>query len=59
MVPLRHNYVGTEHLVLAVAQVGEGLVPAVLARLGVATAAIRRLVYKILGHGYLGFTPGE
>jgi ATP-dependent Clp protease ATP-binding subunit ClpC len=51
LVPLGHNYVGTEHLVLGVVQAGKGMVPEVLARLGVAAEAVRRQVYDLLGHG--------
>lgn len=48
-VPLRHNYVGTEHLVLAIARAGEP-VAATLSRLGITPEAVRGEVYAILGH---------
>jgi ATP-dependent Clp protease ATP-binding subunit ClpC len=50
MVPLCHNYVGTEHLLLGVVLAGEGAVPGVLARLKVTPDAVQREVYNILGH---------
>jgi ATP-dependent Clp protease ATP-binding subunit ClpC len=50
LVPLGHNYVGTEHLVLGVVQVGQEFMPDVLSRLGVAAGDVRREVYNVLGH---------
>lgn len=49
-VPLQHNYVGTEHLLLGVVLSGEGKVREILKRLGVSPERIRREVYAILGH---------
>jgi ATP-dependent Clp protease ATP-binding subunit ClpC len=51
LLPLGHNYVGTEHLVLGVLLTGLGLVPDILAGLGITAGDVRREVYKILGHG--------
>jgi ATP-dependent Clp protease ATP-binding subunit ClpC len=48
---LGHHYVGTEHLILGVAAISEGVAAQVLARLGVDAEAIRREVYDLLGHG--------
>jgi ATP-dependent Clp protease ATP-binding subunit ClpC len=50
MLPLGHNYVGTEHLVLGVVEASDGAVPEVLARLGVPAEVVRRDVYDILGY---------
>lgn len=49
--PLRHNYVGTEHLILAVVDVASGPIPAMLSHLGLTAEQVRREVYDILGYG--------
>jgi ATP-dependent Clp protease ATP-binding subunit ClpC len=51
LVPLGHNYVGTEHLVLGVVLSGEGKVPEILDQIGVSAEKVQREVYAILGHG--------
>jgi ATP-dependent Clp protease ATP-binding subunit ClpC len=48
---LNHNYIGTEHLLMAVVQVAEGAVPAILAQLGQDPKTVRNEVLNILGHG--------
>lgn len=48
--PLGHNYVGTEHLVLGLTRLSEGVCTQVLKALGTEAAAIRRETYSILGH---------
>ncbi len=40
LVPLGHNYVGTEHLVLGVVLSGEGAVPGLLVRLRIEAEAV-------------------
>jgi ATP-dependent Clp protease ATP-binding subunit ClpC len=49
-VPLKHSYVGTEHLVLGVVLSGGRVVEGILADTGVVPEAARREVYDILGH---------
>lgn len=50
MTPLNHNYVGTEHLVLAIAMETDGLVPRLLAACMVRPEDIRRETFELLGH---------
>ena len=47
---LSHDYIGTEHLLLAIARLTTGVVPAVLAECGIRPDRIREEVYSILGH---------
>jgi len=47
----RHNYMGTEHLLLALLRGPEGPVTATLANLGVTLARARVAVEKIIGYG--------
>ena len=47
---LSHQYVGTEHLLLALATLEEGAAAHILSNLGVERQAIRRSVFEILGH---------
>ena len=49
-VPLGHNYVGTEHLILGVVLCGEGRIPKMLSHLNLAACDIRDEVYQLLGH---------
>ena len=48
--PLGHNYVGTEHLILGLTRLSEGVCTQVLKALGIGATAIRRETYSILGH---------
>jgi hypothetical protein len=60
---LAHNYVGTEHLVLGLLGVSEGIAARALARLGVEEQAFRARVEEIVGRGtgtpsgQIPFTP--
>jgi ATP-dependent Clp protease ATP-binding subunit ClpC len=47
---LGHNYVGTEHLLLALTRISRGRCSAVLATLKLDPELIRKEVYSILGH---------
>jgi ATP-dependent Clp protease ATP-binding subunit ClpC len=46
-----HPYVGTEHLLLGIIALGEGVAVAVLERLGVSLESVRREVEKAVGQG--------
>lgn len=50
---LNHNYIGTEHLALAISQETDGLVPLLLAACSVDPKEVRRETYNLLGHGDL------
>jgi ATP-dependent Clp protease ATP-binding subunit ClpC len=60
---LRHNYIGTEHLLLGVLRVEEGLGVRVLGELGVTVEQVRDQVVRIVGRGdevttgQIPFTP--
>ena len=59
---LRHNYVGTEHLLLGLAAEGEGVGAIALKNMGVNLEKIRNEVVKAVGQGnysadIMGFTP--
>src|SRR6266545_6186789 len=60
---LRHNYVGTEHLLLGLLYEGEGVAAQALGSLGVSLQAVRAQVEQIIGHGpttptgHIPFTP--
>jgi len=60
---LRHNYVGTEHLLLGLLYEGEGIAAQALGSLGVSLQAVRAQVEQIIGHGpttptgHIPFTP--
>ncbi len=45
---LRHDYVGTEHLLLGLVREGEGVGAAALGRLGVDLSRARTLVMRVL-----------
>ena len=47
---LNHNYVGTEHLLLALVREEHGVAGQVLANLGLKPAEVRTQVLSILGH---------
>jgi prophage maintenance system killer protein len=48
---LRHNFVGTEHLLLGLLHEGEGVAAKALASLGISRADVRGQVEEIIGHG--------
>ncbi len=60
---LRHNYVGTEHLLLGLLYEGEGVAAKTLGSLGISLEAVRAQVEQIIGHGpttptgHIPFTP--
>ena len=60
---LNHNYIGTEHLLLALLEEREGIAPQVLGSLGVSLIEARTQVEEIIGRGTevtsgaLPFTP--
>jgi ATP-dependent Clp protease ATP-binding subunit ClpC len=60
---LKHNYIGTEHLLLGLLREQEGLAARVLASLGVTTEEVRAQVARIVGEGddaesgQIPFTP--
>jgi ATP-dependent Clp protease ATP-binding subunit ClpA len=60
---LRHNYVGTEHLLLGMLYEGEGIAAQALGSLGISLHAVRGQVEQIIGHGpttptgHIPFTP--
>ena len=60
---LRHNYVGTEHILLGLVYEGEGVAAKALESLGLSLQEVRRQVIEITGHGQdtpagrIPFTP--
>lgn len=60
---LRHNYVGTEHLLLGLLKEGEGIAAKVLIGLGISTEQLKKKIEDMIGFGnedgvqLLGFTP--
>lgn len=48
---LNHDYVGTEHVLLGMIAIGEGVAVQVLSNLGVDLRMIRPEIEKIVGHG--------
>ncbi len=60
---LRHNYIGTEHLLMGLLREGESIAYQVLHSLGIELEAVRRAVTFIIGQGTeavvgeIGFTP--
>jgi hypothetical protein len=60
---LKHNYIGTEHVLLGLLREEEGLAARVLASLGITVEAVRGQVVRIVGagdevtHGQIPFTP--
>jgi ATP-dependent Clp protease ATP-binding subunit ClpA len=62
---LRHNYIGTEHLLLGLIREGEGVAAKVLESMDISLAATRQRVEEIIGHegqgnlpsGHIPFTP--
>ena len=54
---LNHNYVGTEHLILALARQKDGVAAQALANLGLKLLDIRHEVLNLLGHALDDGTP--
>jgi ATP-dependent Clp protease ATP-binding subunit ClpC len=60
---LRHNYIGTEHILLGLLREEEGVAARVLATLGVTADEVRAQVVRIIGegdevvNGQIPFTP--
>ncbi len=60
---LRHNYVGTEHLLLGLLYEGEGVAAQALGSLGISLQAVRGQVEQLIGRGpntptgHIPFTP--
>src|SRR6202158_2090128 len=56
--PLNHNYLGTEHLLLGLLDVEDGVAAKVLANLGAHTEKVREAVVNLIGRG-TNPVPGE
>jgi ATP-dependent Clp protease ATP-binding subunit ClpC len=55
---LRHNYIGTEHILLGIVREGEGVAATVLVNLGAELKRVRRQVTRVLErHGAAGTPP--
>jgi ATP-dependent Clp protease ATP-binding subunit ClpA len=60
---LRHNYIGTEHILLGLIRESEGLAAKALSALGVSLEGVRQQVTEIIGEGeeapggHIPFTP--
>jgi ATP-dependent Clp protease ATP-binding subunit ClpC len=60
---LRHNFIGTEHLLLGLVREGEGVAVKTLETLGISLSAVREQVEGIIGKGqqtpvgHIPFTP--
>jgi ATP-dependent Clp protease ATP-binding subunit ClpA len=60
---LRHNYIGTEHILLGLLREGEGVAAKALESLGMSLEAVRQQVEEIIGKGqqapsgHIPFTP--
>jgi ATP-dependent Clp protease ATP-binding subunit ClpC len=60
---LKHNYIGTEHILLGLARESEGLAAQALEELGIGLDAVREQVEEIIGQGkkspsgHIPFTP--
>ena len=60
---LNHDYVGTEHILLALVHEGEGVAARALESLGISLEAVRQQVEEIIGQGqqarsgHIPFTP--
>jgi ATP-dependent Clp protease ATP-binding subunit ClpC len=48
---LKHNYIGTEHLLLGLLREQDGLAACVLASLGITAERVRRQLIRIVGAG--------
>ncbi len=58
-VELKHNYIGTEHLLLGLVREGEGVAAKVLTNLGVELNKVRDTVVAIIGYGNKDIAPTE
>jgi len=56
---LQHDYIGTEHILLAILREGEGVAVAVLLSLGLSTEQIRRKVEELMPKGGETILMGE
>jgi ATP-dependent Clp protease ATP-binding subunit ClpC len=60
---LKHNYIGTEHILLGLLHEGEGVAAKALESLGISLDAVRQQVEEIIGQGqqepsgHIPFTP--
>ena len=54
--PLGHNYIGTEHILLGLIREGEGVAAQVLVKLGADLDKVRQQVIQLLS-GYQGKEP--
>ena len=60
---LKHNYIGTEHILLGLIHEGEGVAAKALESMGISLEAVRQEVEDIIGHGtetpvgHIPFTP--
>ena len=60
---LKHNYIGTEHILLGLIHEGEGVAAEALGSLGISLDAVRQQVEEIIGQGqeapsgHIPFTP--
>jgi len=60
---LNHNYIGTEHILLALIREGEGVAAKALEAMGISLSAVQGLVIEIIGRGqqtpsgHIPFTP--
>src|SRR5881296_1556124 len=60
---LKHNYIGTEHILLGLVHEGEGIAAQAIESLGISLGAVRREVEDIIGRGqefptgHIPFTP--
>ena len=55
---LKHNYIGTEHILLGLIREGEGVAAQVLVKLGADLNRVRQQVLQLLS-GYQGKEPAE
>ena len=53
---LKHNYIGTEHILLGLIREGEGVAAQVLVKLGADLSRVRQQVIQLLS-GYAGGKP--
>ncbi|MCF6191940.1 MAG: hypothetical protein L3J76_02235, partial [Candidatus Hydrothermae bacterium] len=56
---LMHNYIGTEHILLGLSRVGEGVAAMVLTSLGLDLQELRRAVEEAAPPGHTAITLGE
>jgi ATP-dependent Clp protease ATP-binding subunit ClpC len=54
-----HNYVGTEHLLLGLIKLGQGVAVSVLQKMGLDLETVRAEVEKQVGTGQESKTPGQ